>query len=94
MGSELFDLYGVWGASSSDVYAVGSNGAILHYDGNEWSTMTSGTSINLWCIWGTSSTDIYVGGENGTILHYDGTGWTSTTVAGSGRDIRALWGPP
>jgi hypothetical protein len=28
------DLNGVWGSSSSDVFAVGYNGTILHYDGS------------------------------------------------------------
>jgi hypothetical protein len=26
-------LYGVWGSSGSDVFAVGHNGTILHYGG-------------------------------------------------------------
>jgi hypothetical protein len=36
-------LMSVWGTSSNDVYAVGSNGTILHYDGTAWSQMASGT---------------------------------------------------
>ena len=35
-------LNGVWGSSSSDVFAVGKGGTIVHYDGNAWSTMPSG----------------------------------------------------
>ena len=46
-------LNGVWGSSSSDVYAVGQLGGILHYDGDSWSKMASGTSIGLSGIWGT-----------------------------------------
>ena len=49
-------LYGVWGTSSSDVYAVGSNivgppGTILHYDGTNWSAMTSPTDEGLLGVW-------------------------------------------
>jgi hypothetical protein len=33
-------LYGVWGSSSSDVFAVGFKGTILHYDGKAWGTIT------------------------------------------------------
>ncbi len=33
-------LSGVWGSSSSDVFAVGAGNTILHYDGREWSPMT------------------------------------------------------
>jgi hypothetical protein len=53
-------LYGVWGASSSNVFAVGSQGTILHYDGSTWSTMASGTtSWELTAVWGASASDVY-----------------------------------
>jgi hypothetical protein len=45
---------GVWGSSGSDVFAVGSNGTILHYDGSSWSSMTSGTSAWLFGVGGSS----------------------------------------
>lgn len=32
-------LMDVWGRSSTDVYAVGFNGAFLHYDGKTWSSL-------------------------------------------------------
>ena len=35
----------VWSTAPSDVYAVGDNGTILHYDGTTWSAMSSGTTI-------------------------------------------------
>ena len=40
------DLWGVWGSSGSDVFAVGLEGTILHYDGVAWSASTAG--INHW----------------------------------------------
>ncbi|MFC1926945.1 hypothetical protein ACFLWV_04270, partial [Chloroflexota bacterium] len=40
----LDDLWGVWGSSSTDVFAVGDNGTILQYDGSDWTPMTSGTA--------------------------------------------------
>jgi hypothetical protein len=33
-------LRGIWGSSSSDVFVVGSDETILHYDGSEWSSIT------------------------------------------------------
>jgi hypothetical protein len=55
------------------------DGTILHYDGTQWSTMESGTSVNLFDVWGRSSTDIYAVGED-TILHYDGIQWSAVMV--------------
>lgn len=54
--------------SSSDVYAVGSFGTILHYGGTGWSEMTSGTIQGLDAVWGTASSDVYAVGDYGIIL--------------------------
>ena len=73
------NLNGIWGAASDDIFAVGDNGTILHYDGSSWSSMTSGTTENLNAIHGVSGSSILAAGDNGTILHYDGSSWTSMT---------------
>ena len=69
-GNATSELYGVWGTSSSDVFAVGFTGTILHYDGKKWSAMTSNTTYDLLSIWGASSSDIFAVGNGGIILHY------------------------
>jgi hypothetical protein len=70
-------LYGVWGSSGSDVFAVGEAGTVVHYDGESWTTQDSRTSDNLYAVWGSGPTDVFaVGGLEGTILHYDGEIWT------------------
>jgi hypothetical protein len=38
-GTKYF-LYGVWGNSSSDIFAGGFKGTILHYDGKAWGAIT------------------------------------------------------
>ena len=68
-----YPLNGVWGSSSTDVFAVGDEGTILHYDGSTWSPMESGLKKVLNAVWGTSGTDVFVAGDGGTILHYDGS---------------------
>ena len=81
----------VWGAGPEDVFAVGLNGRILHYDGTEWLTMVSGTDVHLNEVWGNSGTDVFCVGMSGTILHFDGSIWTpmesSTEV-----DLSSIWG--
>ena len=58
-------LSSVWGSSSDDVFAVGGNGTILHYDGNSWSQMESGTNRHLTDVWGFGANDVYaVGGSD------------------------------
>ena len=84
-------IFSMWGASSSDVSAVGSRGTILHYDGIAWSSMTSGVSTDLLGVWGASASEIFAVGEGGTILHYDGSEWAAMS-SGTGNLLRAVWG--
>ena len=85
------NLYGVWGSSGSDVFAVGNSGTILHYDGTSWSAMASGTTIQLNGVWGCSETDVFAVGANGTILHYDGSTW-SAMASGTTQALYGVWG--
>ena len=84
-------INGIWGTSDTNVFAVGYDGTILHYDGTSWSSMTSCTSNILKSIWGSSATDVFAVGYIGTIMHYDGTSWrpmTSNTFS----SINDIWG--
>jgi len=81
-------LEGVWGSGGSDTFAVGLQGTILHYDGADWSAMSSGTSDTLWDVWGSSGSDVFVVPG---ILHYDGTEW-STMNPGTGGWLFSVWG--
>lgn len=42
----------IWGTNSSNLYIVGTNGSISHYDGQNWQKIESGTEIDLTDIWG------------------------------------------
>ena len=57
-------LFGIWGSSATDVFAVGRRGTILHYNGSNWSPMTSGTTTDLVDVWGSSSNDVFAVGDN------------------------------
>ena len=57
----------VW-RSGSEIFAVGSAGAISHFDGSAWTTMETGTTEDLYGIWGSAVDDVVAVGRNGTIL--------------------------
>ncbi|AFH50646.1 Hypothetical protein IALB_2943 [Ignavibacterium album JCM 16511] len=42
----------MWGSSSSDLYAVGNNGNIAHYQNGSWTKIESGTTSILNDVWG------------------------------------------
>ena len=52
----------MWGSSSNDLYAVGNNGNIAHYNGSSWVKIESGTTTNINDAWGVF--------ENGTSTVY------------------------
>jgi len=53
----------LWGTSSSDLYAVGNNGNIAHYQNGGWTKIESGTSIDFQDIWGADN-------KNGNFIKY------------------------
>ena len=92
---ETISLFGVWGTQTDNVYICGSHGTILHFDGEEWKVMETGTEEYLLSIWGTSDDNIFVVGDNSSILHFDGKAWSKinpikeeyfTKVKGLGKD--------
>jgi hypothetical protein len=42
----------IWGSSSSNVFIVGNEGSIAHYNENVWQKLNSGTDLNIKDIWG------------------------------------------
>lgn len=69
-------LHDVWGASASDVWAVGATGTALHWDGSAWSSFPTGTTSNLGAVSGTSRGDVWAAGL-GVGVHWNGSAWSA-----------------
>ena len=72
-------------------YNVGTTGTILHYNGADWSPMSSGTDKHLYHVWGSSGSDVFAVGHEGTIVHYDGAG-RSPMSSGAVLSLSGVWG--
>ena len=60
-GGRPGSLYGVWGSSAPDVFAVGRDSTILHYDGSVWSKVSN---VGTWGwhfddVWCKSASDVF-----------------------------------
>lgn len=79
-------VYGVWGSSPDDVWAVGGfagrDGFAWRYDGAAWQVVdlpddlpraASGDIPAMFKVWGRSADDVWIVGGLGTVLHWDGT---------------------
>jgi hypothetical protein len=69
-------LRGIYGFSPDDVWAVGDDATVVHYDGKVWSkvaTPLDGVNVKprLFSVWGSSPKDVWIGG-NGVMLHFEG----------------------
>ncbi|AKU94688.1 hypothetical protein AKJ09_01352 [Labilithrix luteola] len=81
------ELHGVWTASATDAWSVGTAGTIRHYTGDpvHWDIVADvPVTSTLNAVWGTSSNDVWAVGDNAVVLHYDGTRWSRVPVAGLG----------
>lgn len=89
------NLYGVWGSSATNVFAVGEWGTVLHYNGSSWTVQTSATvtAEDLRSVWGSSTTDVFAVGDGGTILHTSNGGITWLKQdSGTSSSLYGVWG--
>lgn len=78
-------VFGIWGAASDDVWAVGGMGGnaafIWHYDGVYWAEF-AGLPAGLGTVWkvnGLAANDVWMSATNNTVMHWTGTGTLDTT---------------
>lgn len=95
-------LWGVWGASPDDLWAVGGTGdgesapVLLHRDGAGWTAVEVPTLMRagvgaFFKVWGTGADNVYVVGQRGVVLHRHGGRWREEFAGVSG-DLVSLWG--
>jgi hypothetical protein len=82
-------LRAVYAAAPNNVWAVGDAGAIIHFDGTDWSSSTSGVTQPLYAITGSGST-LWAAGAGGVILKKVGAGAWTVEQSGTTRTINAL----
>jgi hypothetical protein len=96
------DLWGVWGADPSDMWAVGGDGrtegaaVVLRFEGDQWQEvpvpdLERPNVRAFFKVWGTSSDNVYMVGQRGAVLRFDGDELTEELV-GTSVDLISLWG--
>jgi hypothetical protein len=84
----------VWGSATNDVWAVGSLGSIMHWDGSAWRSFPSGVRGYLFAVWGSGANDVWAVGGN-DILHWNGSAWSNVEYPvhlGAVGALHAIWG--
>lgn len=85
-------LRDAWGTSFNDIWAVGDQGTLAHWDGSKWTVQASpvGPAIALNAVLGRGAKDAWAVGEMGTVLRYDGTSWSRVSVPTTDT-LNGLW---
>lgn len=70
------DLKNLFGFGANDVWAVGDEGTVIHWDGTSWTKLSTPfddaeDKPNLVAVWGSSPDDVWIVGD-GTMLHFQG----------------------
>ncbi len=81
-------VFGVWGTSRTDAWAVGSGtsgrrGFLWHFDGTTWAEVAlpvdvplkNGETPGLFKVWGSGADDVWAVGADGLVLHKSASGW-------------------
>lgn len=90
-GAPMAHLTDIWGNSANNVYAVGSAGTILHYDGATWRPEPSGSAGQFLGVWG-NATDVWAVGNHGTSAFRRTNGVWSASSRQTARIMRGVWG--
>ena len=74
-------LFGTWGSSPTDMWAVGNHGNVVHFDGHDVTSFLK-TMIDFTDVWGTGPDDVWAVGKRGGVAHFDsGNGLTEIASA-------------
>lgn len=84
-------LRDIYGFSPNDVWAVGDEGTITHYDGVKWQDLKKVTLNHLKRLWGISVSEIWAVGDAGTIVQIV-NGQPRVVSSGTTENLSSVWG--
>lgn len=88
---DLPDIRGMWSSSPNDIWTTHASGQLSHFDGNQWTSVSSPIGEHMYGIWGSAPDDVWAVGSNGLVIRYDGVDWVAQTVPVS-EHLSAVWG--
>jgi len=85
-------IVGIWGASPSDIWLVGTNGLVLRGDGATFRRVDVGVSSTFLEVWGLGPDEVYLVGDRGTIVRWNGSRF-DIQPTGLTDELWGIWGP-
>jgi len=85
------DLMDIHGSSQADLYVVGGDGFIAHFNGVRWQILAQQTAASLNAVFVRSADEVWIAGNRGTLLKGSATsGFTVLTRKGLPVDFHAI----
>lgn len=81
---------GVWYRSDADIWAVGSSGDIVHWEGSEWDWTQKATGI-AWPAMGGYSQTAWLGRQPGTMWKFESGTWSEYAYSDSDTNINDIY---
>lgn len=71
------NIYGMWGSGPKDLWAVGAQGLLVHWDGGGWTLQANpvGSNDDLRGVYGADKSHVWVVGANGAAAEFNGSSW-------------------
>lgn len=85
------NINAAWGTSANNIYAVGDNGRVMHFDGSQW-LFELNLGVNYRGVWGAWETDVWVVGDSGRIVYGGGGQNWVTQLSATTRSLYGVWG--
>jgi len=89
-------LRGVYGRAADDVWAVGDDATIVHWDGAAWTPAFTVAGITLRSAWiapeTTGADGVYAVGTGGQLAEYREGAWRLTQIAKADAELRDIFG--
>jgi len=87
-------LSAIHGVDREHVWAVGSDGVVVAFDGAAWSAVPSGVDVRFADVWASGPDDVWALDRYGScsVLRFDGSQWRADDLGLVDRDARDLWG--
>lgn len=72
---KTFNIQAIHGFNATDIYAVGRDGEVWHYDGTVWNELDMPTNSNLTSVKCAADGKVYITGHKGALLCGSGETW-------------------
>lgn len=85
-------VYSIWGSATNDVWAVGDNGTIRHWDGSQWTLQPQLITREWQEVTGWAANDVIAMAKFSGVYAFDGTSWKTLGFPIPGFHLTTIWG--